>query len=260
MSSDDYIVDPLSDKDIRENARRTREYLGLGDAERIDPLVLEQAKQIWTVKGVKPFRLEVVSDEKLRGDSGLTYWDGDCIVAQIPRHIRHKAYMGDGYARFTIAHELGHVTQHLDKLLQGASMPRRAIGNKTWNWIPKFKSAEHHANVYGGAFLINDKFARALTSPEEISIQAGVSLHAARIYFERIQEELSRPSSNARVKRIAEEAVEALAPREAKSNISFLKECCTYCGQTKLFPVGHKFMCAACDAVYDRFQDGDPVE
>ena len=33
-----------------------------------------------------------------------------------------------------------------------------------------------------------------------------------------------------------------------------------YCGQQKLFPVGHKFMCQACDAVYDRFQHGDQVQ
>jgi hypothetical protein len=41
---------------------------------------------------------------------------------------------------------------------------------------------------------------------------------------------------------------------------TFLNELCSCCGQQRLFPVGHKYMCQACDAVYDRFQDGDPVQ
>jgi hypothetical protein len=43
---------------------------------------------------------------KLPDDSGLTTYDGSRIVVQIPRRIRHQAFMGDGYARYTVAHEL----------------------------------------------------------------------------------------------------------------------------------------------------------
>jgi IrrE N-terminal-like domain len=63
------------------------------------------------------------------GDSGLTTYDGRKIVVQIPRRVRHNAFMGDGYARFTIAHELGHAALHPDKLMQGAALPRRVAGN-----------------------------------------------------------------------------------------------------------------------------------
>lgn len=42
-------------------------------------------------------------DAELPDDSGLTTFDGTCIVVKIPRRIRHKAFMGDGYARYTIA-------------------------------------------------------------------------------------------------------------------------------------------------------------
>lgn len=260
MSNDDYIVDPLRDSEVREHAKTLGHVLRFGDAERVDPLLLEALTEIWTVSGKKPFKLEVVSDATLPNDSGLTTYDGSSIVVQIPRRIRHQAFMGDGYARYTIAHELGHATLHLNKLMKGAVLPRRRIGNVTPSWIPKFKSAEHQAMVFGAAFLINDDTARRMSSPEDVSVQAGVSLSAARIYFEQVQEELARPASAARVRQMADEVRAALAPKTSITAISFLNEVCSRCGQQKLFPVGHKFMCQACDTVYDRFQDGDDVQ
>ncbi len=259
MSNDDYVVDPLSDSEVREQAKRLRQFLGLADLERIDPLALEKVTAIWTVRGVKPFRFEIVADNDFPEVSGLTSYDDNGLLIQIPRHIRYEAFMGDGYARYTIAHEFGHATLHLDKLVQGAAMPRRRIGNATPTWIPKFKSAEHQAMVFGGAFLINDVLARRLSAPEEISVQAGVSLQAARIYFEQLQEEIARPASSERVSHMADQVRAALAPKPTASP-QYLTELCTYCGQQKLFPVGHKFMCQACDTIYDRFQDGDPVQ
>lgn len=261
MTNDDYVVDPLSDSEVRESAKRLRRYLELADVKRIDPLVMERVTDIWTVRGIKPFRLEIVADADLPNDSGLTSFDGSALLIQIPRRIRHDAFMGDGYARYTIAHELGHATLHLEKLMQGATMPRRQIGNAVSTWIPKFKSAEHQAMVFGGAFLVNDIFARRLSSPEEISIQAGISLQAARIYFEQVQEEIARPAQSERIGHMADQVRAALTPKPASSILpSYLNELCSCCGQQKLFPVGHKFMCQGCDTVYDRFQDGDPVQ
>jgi hypothetical protein len=103
-------------------------------------------------------------------------------------------------------------------------------------------------------------FCTTISSPEEISVQAGVSLTAARIYFEQVQEELVRPAAAARVPQIADEVRATLAPKPSIAPIAFLNDPCTCCGQQKLFPVGHKFMCQACDTVYDRFQDGDDVQ
>jgi hypothetical protein len=260
MSTDDYLVDPLRDFEIREHAKRLRRFLGIDDAERFDPLLLQTVTEIWTVHGKKPFKLETISDNMMPDDSGLTSYDGSRLVVQIPRRIRQKAFLGDGYARYTIAHELGHATLHLNRLVQGAALARRRAGNTTTTWIPKFKSAEHQAMVFGAGFLINDDTARRLSSPEDVSVRAGVSLQAARIYFEQMQEELARPTAAARVQQIADEVRAALAPKAPSSTVSFLNELCSRCGQQKLFPVGHKFMCQACETVYDRFQDGDDVQ
>jgi hypothetical protein len=261
MSNDDYVVNPRRDSEVGENGKRLREFLGLTNVNLIDVLMLEGQTEIWAEKGVKPFRLEVVPDENLPDDSGLTTYDGSKILVRIPRRIRHDAFMGHGYARYTIAHELGHATQHLDQLMLGASMPRRRVGNVSPGWIPKFRSAEHQAMVFAAAFLINDDTAHRMSSPDEVAVQFGLSLQAAQIYFEQMMEEIERPASSLRVRKMADEFKDRVAEKSfVESKISFLNDPCSSCGQQKLFPVGHKFMCQACDAVYDRFQDGDQVQ
>src|SRR4051812_32522326 len=160
MSTDDFEVDPLKDLEVREHAKSLRGSLGWVDEEHVDPLVLESKTEIWTVRGKMPFSLEFVSDADMPGDSGLTLYEEPKIVVKIPRSVRARAFMGDGYARYTIAHELGHAVLHVDKLIQGAALPRRRLGNATSPWIPKFKSAEHQAMVFAAALLINDDTAR----------------------------------------------------------------------------------------------------
>jgi hypothetical protein len=257
MSTDDYVVDPLRDLEVRAYAKTLRRHLGWSDEARVDPLAAETWTEIWTVRGKKPFKLEIVSDDELPDDSGLTTYDGSRIIVKIPRRIRYEAYMGVGYARFTIAHELAHACLHFDKLKQGAVMPRRQAGNANLAWIPKYKSAEHQAMVFAAALLINERLARELESPEEISEQAGVSLAAARIVFEQVQEKMDRSIVANQIRELAKR----ISPEPATFKApAFLNEACSCCGLQKLFPVGHKYMCQACDAVYDRFQDGDPVQ
>jgi IrrE N-terminal-like domain len=259
--SDDYKVDGLSNAKVRALGKHVREYLKLADNDFVEVLALEAVNEIWTVLGPKPFRFEAVSDAELPDDSGLTTYDGSRILVRIPRRIRHDALLGHGYARFTIAHELGHGTLHPRQLLQGASMPRRRLGNVKPDWIPKFQSAEHQAMVFAAAFLINDDIAYRLTSAEDIAVQFGLSLDAARIYFEQMLEEKERPAYAERVQRKAVEFRALVADKTStKPDISFLSDPCLACGQQKLFPVGHKFMCHACDTVYDRYQDGDQAQ
>ncbi|MDH2347977.1 ImmA/IrrE family metallo-endopeptidase [Bradyrhizobium sp. SSUT77] len=257
--SDDYNVDGLGSTQVRGLAKRARSYLNLSDADFVDLIALEAVDQIWTMLGPKPFRLETVSDAELPDDSGLTTFDGVRILTRIRRSIRHDALLGHGYPRFTIAHELGHATLHARHLLQGASMPRRQQGNARLSWIPNFQSAERQAMTFAAAFLINDETARSLSSADEVAIRFGLSLEAARIYYEQMLEEIERPLSAERVRRMADEFKAIVGPTNSDSRtISFLNDPCLSCGQKELFPVnGSRYMCRACDRVYDRYQDGD---
>jgi hypothetical protein len=148
MSDDDYRDVPRKNSEIRDLAARLRSHFGVSDTEHVDVIDCASRGDIWTVKGVKPLRLEVVSDDKMTGNAGLTSYDGHTVIIQIPRHIRHAAFLGDGFARNTVAHELGHAVMHLEKLSRGAVMARRSARNVTPKWISAYESAEHHARVF----------------------------------------------------------------------------------------------------------------
>src|SRR3974377_1573905 len=104
----------------------------------------------------------------MKGDAGLTGYDGKTIIIRIPRHIRHRAFLGDGFARNTIAHEFGHAVMHFEKLIEGAVMARRSGKNITPKWIPSYESSEHQEKIFAPAFLINDQIAQTLQSAQEI--------------------------------------------------------------------------------------------
>ncbi|MBR1269689.1 ImmA/IrrE family metallo-endopeptidase [Bradyrhizobium sp. AUGA SZCCT0222] len=253
--SDDYRDAPRQNSEVRDLAKRLRSYFGVADAERIDVLECAARDAIWTVKGIKPLRFDIVSDSQMPDDAGLTSYDGKTIIIQIARRIRHNAFMGDGFARNTVAHELGHAVMHFEKLSKGAVMARRSAGNRTHKWIPAYESAEHHAKVFAPAYLINETVARSITSIDEISVRFGISYSSAEIYFEQLQAEKERPAAAARFRRMVDDLI---APKQTPPK--FLNDCCSVCTNQTVLPIGHKFMCMTCDTVYDRFQDGDQAQ
>jgi len=256
MSSDDYRDVPRKNSEVRSLALRLRSFFGIADAERVDVLECAGRTQIWTVKGVRPFKLEVVSDDNMKDDVALTSYDGKTIVVQIPLRVHRSAFLGDGFSRNTIAHELGHAVMHFEKLTQGAAMARRSVKNLTPKWIASYESAEHHARVFAPAFLINETIARGLPSIDEISIRFGISRQSAEIYFDQLQAEKDRSASALRVRQIADELVSSMSPKRA-GHPTFLTDCCSVCSNQTVVPIGPKFLCITCDTVYDRFQDGD---
>jgi len=255
MSDEDYRDVPRKNSEIRALAVRLRSFFGVADTEHVDVIGCASRNEIWTVKGVKPLRLDIVSDEKMAGNTGLTSYDGRTIIIHISRRIRHDAFLGDGYARNTVAHELGHAVMHFEKLSDGAVMARKTNRNITPKWISPYESAEHHVRVFAPAFLINDTVARTLHSVDEISVRFGISRQSAEIYRDQIQSETDHAASAKYVRRMADERIRSMSPK--KSTITFMNDCCSICGKQTVFPVGHKFMCQTCDTVYDRFQDGD---
>jgi Zn-dependent peptidase ImmA (M78 family) len=176
------------------------------------------------------------------------------VTIAVKQSVRDKALVGDGRARQTLTHELGHAVMH-----DGVEMSRRAgaVGNAIPKWLKPFRSAEHQAKVFAAAFLINDAIASSLTSSEEISVEFGISLESANIYFEELTEGRNREKSAANVRKMAAEFRALTAPPTSK--VHYIDEPCTNCGLRTVFPVGIKFMCDTCHTVIDRFQDGDTI-
>jgi Zn-dependent peptidase ImmA (M78 family) len=184
---------------------------------------------------------------------GQTGFGKGVITIDIKQSVHDDALLGVGRSRNTCAHELGHGVMH-----DGAIMARRAISNITPKWIRPFESAEHQAKVFAPAFLINDTVAETLQTPEEVSIEFGISLESAKIHYQQILESRDRKASEERVSRMAQDfRARTMAPPNA---VRYLQELCTACGRQTLLPLGIKFMCVTCDTVFDRFQDGDSVE
>lgn len=97
----------------------------------------------------------------------------------------------------TLAHELGHGVMHHGATLFGSSS---AAGSTELSRTSPWESAEHQAKVFASAFLIDDKVAATLSSPDEISTEFLVSLEAAEICFERMIEEAEHTRSAERVR------------------------------------------------------------
>jgi Zn-dependent peptidase ImmA (M78 family) len=186
---------------------------------------------------------------------GSTIFGKGIVTISIKQSVCEAALMGDGRSRNTLAHELGHGVMH-----NGSEMFRRMNGNVTPKYIMPYESAEHQAKVFAPAFLINDAPAATLNSAEELSIQFGISLESARIYYEGLTEERERAENAERIKRMADQLAadfRASDPSNA-SKVRYIQEFCPVCSRQTVLPAGIKFMCANCDTVIDRFQDGDP--
>ncbi|MGC2221931.1 MAG: hypothetical protein WA624_05965 [Methylocella sp.] len=251
--TDDYRVKGRSDLEIRQLAKKARESFGIAEKRRVDVLACLASKSIWTVKGKKQLNFQIRPDAEMGTADGVTSHGKDFVTITVKQSVRDAAFMGDGRARNTLGHELGHAVMH-DRV----EMPRRALGNVTPKWLQPFESAEHQAKVFAPAFLINDLIAETLSSADDISIEFGISLESAKIYFDDLTALRNRELAAEKIRHIAEEFRESVTPVIPK--LHFINDACTVCGNQTVFPVGSKFMCQTCDTVFDRFQDGDPTD
>ena len=68
----DYPVSPRSDEQVKQLAKRLRDYFGVAADRRVDVIACAQKRSIWTVNGECELRLELRSDDKMGPDDGLT--------------------------------------------------------------------------------------------------------------------------------------------------------------------------------------------
>jgi len=246
----DYPVKNRSNSEVREIAKwARRSFAIIGDDQRIDLVATLRLSQIPTCHGLKRLTFSTFDPVDPR-DEGKTQFRPDQIDILLSLKVYERLQYGDGRARNTASHEIGHAVMH-----EGPTLFRK-VGAQT-SWIEPFKSAEHQTKIFAPAFLIDDEIAASLGSVAEISVRFGVSLESADIYFR----ELRRPDE----KRVLAKKLTMLSKKMDTScrpvpGIKYLAEPCTGCGQPKLFPVGSKYMCQECDRVFDRFQDGDTIE
>lgn len=250
----DYLVKARSNANIGQLANRLLEYFGMSNRDHVDVLACLKKGTIWTVRGEKRLEYKIRPDSEMGLDDAVTEYAKGIITIAVKRSVHDDARIGDGRARNTLAHELGHAVMH-----DGVPKARQtgAAGSTRPKWIKAFESTERQATVFGVKFLINDAVADTLPNTEEISVRFGVSYQCAEIYFKELTERRNRAAS---AKRIAQIAAAFCAPVPDPGPPKYMIERCTSCGQQTLYPSGSKFICATCRGAVDRFQDGDSLD
>lgn len=249
--SDDYFVPKRSNKEIRAEALSAKKFYETEKRRPVNIIRCLQSGRILTRRGRGRLIYNVVNDELMGNRDGKTEFTADTVIISVKRSVHQKALWGDGRARMTLAHELGHGVMHY-----GATMFRdsNAVGATELSRTSPWESAEHQAKVFASAFLIDDKVAASLSSPEEISTEFLVSLEAAEICFERLAEEAEHAQSAERVRLSNEDFQnkmrDAIGGRP-KQAFQYTGDFCTKCGNATLIPMGIKLLCHICGNVSD---------
>ncbi len=122
--------------------------------------------------------LEVCTYAEMDGAEGLTCPRGEFIRFRVD--VYDEACTGGVRARFTFAHELGHLLLHTDaeKPLARAPSSER---------LKPFRSAEKQANRFASTLLMPTRHIAPFDNPEDLMQRFGVSRPAARFRIDDLQ-------------------------------------------------------------------------
>jgi hypothetical protein len=250
---DDRRVARRSNDECRRIAENTKSYFGIGRTWPVYVGRILRSKKVLTLRGEKLLIYSVVNSQALGVKDAKAEMVDGAIVITAKQTVDSLAAFGEGRARMTLAHELGHAVMHA---AEGAVDHRAsgATGTTTVSKINAAESAEHQAKVFASAFLIDQTRAAELVTPLEIATEFLVSLSAAEICYERIQVERDRVAAAARVLDANRKFQSLMRRSEKKSN--YLQALCIGCKSQTLVPLGTKVGCETCGYVGDHPEDG----
>ena len=165
MSGYNYVVPALSWRDIGDTADKVRSVFGLSNKPQFP--VMDVLERILDQK-LKFFRLEVGSLADMGDAEGLTSQDGSFV--RLREDVYVKAWNGDGRARFTAAHELGHHVLHTGIPLARADQRE---------YFPPFRLSEPQANQFAAEILMPRHLIARTDEADAVAKRHGVSLVAA---------------------------------------------------------------------------------
>lgn len=163
--SQDFVVPPQSWDNIRDRAQSLRQRFGLNQQPYF-PIIEFIEKVLDQRMGF--VRFEVGDYHEMSEAEGFTCPDGEFI--QLREDVYEGACRGDGRARFTAAHELGHLIMHTRIKLM-----RAPIGQN----IVSYRLAEPQANRFAAELLMPEGFVTYSDTAETIMERHGVSCEAA---------------------------------------------------------------------------------
>lgn len=167
MSGLDYIVPPLGWDKIGRIADRLREDLARSDEPNFPIMtvvekVLDQQLEL--------FRLEIGSRADMAWDEGRADPSGEYI--ELREDVYLEGWAGNGRARFTVAHELGHWMLHT-----GMGQLKRMVQGQR---VQAYRRAEPQANQFAAELLMPRRFFAASDTTAIVKDRHGVSSMAAQ--------------------------------------------------------------------------------
>lgn len=154
------------------------------------------------------------------------------LALHVAEDIWSKAHEDDPFARFVLAHELGHITLHRFDEHKFSSDPTRRI-----SFAEKEHSAEWQADVFALHFLMPDHLVKKLKVPDVLEAACMVPLHWARARVEMFnsQKKVLTPQFT---------LTKVVTPR-------FTGDCCPGCGNFTLLSDGSCTKCGHRGAATD---------
>ena len=161
----DFIVPPRRWAEIVSLADNLRRQLGQAAVPRVP--VIEIIETVLDQR-LGLVRFEVGSREEMGRAEGYTCPKGEFIMLREDVYV--GVWAGEGRARFTAAHELGHWAMHTNIPLARA---------KRGDGTPSFRLAEPQANQFAAEFLMPECFIDALDDENDLIQRFDVSWEAA---------------------------------------------------------------------------------
>ena len=173
MSSDSFVVPPLSRRAIRDYADHVREQLAI--KEPYFPIV--EVVELVMPKIISGFYLDICDDQEMterfgRGCHGMTFPDEK--VMHIREDIYQRARRGEGRDRLTFAHELAHLLLH----------PGQRFARRATQTTKTYMQSEWQANCFAGELLVSYRHIAQCDSPSVAATLFKVSLTAAEFQWE----------------------------------------------------------------------------
>ena len=165
-------VKPLSEKKIVGVAHSIRDQLEIGSS------YLKITNLYEVLQEMEELVLEILEDNELE-EEALCFPDHKLI--QIKESVYNDACDGNGHARFTLAHELGHLFLH-----QKQESLSYAKGKRASHKI--FEDSEWQADVFASELLMDTRMVDINMEAEDAAHEFGLSKLAAQYKLKKLKD------------------------------------------------------------------------
>ncbi len=174
------VVPPMSEALIARSAAALRKLVQKEDVPRFPALQIYE--MLWAIEPAA--RFEVVEDHLMGDDDARTYPEKGLILLR--ESVYDGAARGEGRARFTMCHELGHLVLHRGVSFNrvNPAMPPKIFQNSEWQ-----------GDIFASHLMMPAPLLLGYARVEDVMRDFGVSYAAAETRLKKIKKGVTKPAS-----------------------------------------------------------------